>query len=105
MRKIRKNDNVIVIVGKSKGEIGRVKEVIEAGARVIVEGVNFIKKHVKPNPQLNQQGGIQQLEAPIAISNVMLYNPKTKKGDRVGFRIENGVKKRYFKSNEELVDL
>ncbi|WP_133128779.1 50S ribosomal protein L24 [Legionella nagasakiensis] len=107
MKRIRKGDTVVVIAGKSKSHIGKVVRVIDN--KLIVEGANLIKKHVKPNPQLGQKGGIISKEAPLDVSNVALYNPVTKKADRVGFKfIEkdgNKHKVRYFKSNNEVVDL
>ncbi|KTD23288.1 50S ribosomal protein L24 [Legionella londiniensis] len=107
MKRIRKDDTVIVIAGKSKNHIGKVLRVTDD--QVVVEGANLVKKHVKPNPQANQPGGIVDKEAPIHVSNVALYNPATKKADRVGFRLiekdGNQYKARYFKSNNELVDL
>jgi large subunit ribosomal protein L24 len=106
MRKIRRDDEVIVIAGKDKGRRGKVMRVIEDGQRVIVGGVNLIKRHTKPNPARNVAGGIVEREAAVHISNVMLFNPLTKKGDRVGFRmLEDGRKVRYFKSNNEVVDV
>ncbi|KTC65217.1 50S ribosomal protein L24 (plasmid) [Legionella adelaidensis] len=107
MKRIRSGDTVIVIAGKSKNHVGKVTRV--EGEKVVVDGANLIKKHVKPNPQINQQGGIVTKEAPLHISNVALYNPVSKKADKVGFKfIEkdgNKQKVRYFKSNDELVDL
>ncbi|MCB1918735.1 MAG: 50S ribosomal protein L24 [Candidatus Competibacteraceae bacterium] len=106
MRRIRKDDEVIVIAGKDKGRRGKVMRVVENGERVIVAGVNMIKRHTKPNPARNVSGGIIEREAPLHISNVMLFNPMAKKGDRVGFRfLEDGGKVRYFKSNNEVVDV
>lgn len=106
MRRIRKDDEVIVISGKDKGRRGKVMRVVEAGERVIVAGVNLIKRHTKPNPARGVAGGIIEREAAIHVSNVMLFNPVTKKGDRVGFRVlEDGRKVRYFKSNNEVVDV
>lgn len=105
MRKIKTGDKVVVITGKYKGKQGIVQKVIENGKRVLVEGINIVKKHVRPNPQKNQPGGILEKEAPIAISNVMLFNPVTKKRDRVGFKIVDGKKRRFFKSNGELIDV
>ncbi|MEI6095108.1 MAG: 50S ribosomal protein L24 [Gammaproteobacteria bacterium] len=106
MKRIQSKDKVIVTTGKSKGHIGLVRSV--KGDKVFVEGANLIKKHVKPNPQLEQKGGIIEQEAAIHVSNVALYNPTTAKADRVGFRFEekNGktVKVRYFKSNNDMVD-
>ena len=107
MKRIRKGDTVIVIAGKSKSHIGQVLRMAEDA--VVVEGANIIKKHVKPNPNIDQKGGIISKEAPIDISNVALYNPATKKADKVGFKFlekDGLVKKvRYFKSNQELVDI
>ncbi len=105
MRRIKKGDEVIVIAGKDKGRRGHVLRVI-ADERVVVEGVNIIKRHTRPNPARGVAGGIVEREAALHISNVMLYNPTTQKGDRVGFRtLENGRKVRYFKSNAEVVDV
>jgi large subunit ribosomal protein L24 len=106
MRRIRKDDEVVVIAGKDKGRRGKVVRVVESGERVIVAGVNLVKRHTKPNPARNVAGGIVEREAAVHVSNVMLFNPLTKKGDRVGFRVlENGRKVRYFKSNNEVVDV
>ncbi|MCP5449070.1 MAG: 50S ribosomal protein L24 [Candidatus Competibacteraceae bacterium] len=104
MRRIRKDDEVIVIAGKDKGRHGKVMRVMNDD-RVLVAGVNLIKRHTKPNPARGVAGGIVEREAAIHGSNVLLFNPATKKGDRVGFRIlEDGRKVRYFKSNNEVVD-
>lgn len=100
--KIRKNDEVIVITGKDKGKQGKVTKVLTDG-KIFVTGVNVVKKHQKPNPQANIPGGIIEQEAAIQASNVAIYNPATAKGDRIGFRIEDGKKVRFFKSNNELV--
>ncbi|MDS4029330.1 MAG: 50S ribosomal protein L24 [Candidatus Contendobacter sp.] len=106
MRRIRKDDEVIIIAGKDKDRRGKVMRVVEDGERVIVAGVNLIKRHTKPNPARGVAGGIIEREAAIHVSNVMLFNPLTKKGDRVGFRVlEDGRKVRYFKSNNEVVDV
>jgi len=103
MNKIRKGDEVVVIAGRDKGRRGSVLSV--DGDRVTVEGLNLVKKHQKPNPQLNVQGGIVQQPAPLSISNVMLWNAAAKKGDRVGIRtLADGRKVRFFKSNKEVVD-
>ena len=105
MNKIRKGDEVIVKVGKDKGRRGTVLEVFEDG-RILVEGVNVAKKHVKPNPQLGEQGGIQDKTMPIDHSNVLVFNPKTKQGERVGFRVEDdGSKVRVFKGSGDVVDI
>jgi large subunit ribosomal protein L24 len=103
MNKIRKGDEVVVISGKDKGRRGNVLEV--HGGKIVVEGINIAKKHVKPNPQRQEQGGIQDRAMPIEISNVMLWNAAAKKGDRVGIRtLGDGRKVRFFKSNKEVVD-
>jgi len=105
MNKIRKGDEVVVIAGKDKGRRGAVLKVLEDD-RVLVENVNMAKKHQRPNPNANVAGGIVDKEMPIHISNVMLYNPVAKKGDRVGLRtLEDGRKVRFFKSNNEVVDV
>lgn len=104
MNKMRKGDAVIVIAGKDKGKRGTVLRRID-DERVVVEGVNRVKKHVKPNPMKGQQGGIVEMEMPIQISNVALYNPSTQKADRVGFKtLDDGRKVRVFKANGEVVD-
>ena len=103
MNKIRKGDEVVVTAGRDKGRRGTVIKVLEG--QVVVESVNMVKRHTKPNPQRNVQGGIVEKEAAIDVSNVMLWNPVTKKGDRVGVRtLEDGRKVRFFKSNKEVVD-
>ena len=110
MQKIRKGDNVVVISGSEKGKRGQVLRVLDSG-KVLVEGVNRAKKHQRPNPVKGQTGGIIEKEMPLAISNVMLVNPATGKGDRVGFRFleaqgTNPARKvRFFKSNGEVVDV
>jgi large subunit ribosomal protein L24 len=104
MSKIRKNDDVMVIAGKDKGKRGNVVRVL-TDDRLIVENVNMVKRHTKPNPARGVAGGIVEKEAPIHVSNVMLFNPLTKKPDRVGYRtLEDGRKVRYFKSNDEVLD-
>jgi large subunit ribosomal protein L24 len=101
MRKIKRDDEVIVIAGSDKGKRGKVVRVL-ANDRLIVSGINMIKKHQKPNPQLNIAGGIIEKEASIHASNVAIYNSATKKADRIGFKVlENGDKVRVFKSNGE----
>lgn len=105
MNKIRKGDQVLVITGKNKGKRGVVLRVRDDD-RVIVEGINLIKRHTKPNPNLNVPGGIIEKEAPLHISNIALFNPVTSKPDRVGIKIlEDGRKVRIFKSTKEVVDL
>ena len=94
-----------VISGRSKGQQGRVLRVISSNATVLVENVNIVKKMVRPNPDKGEQGGIVEQESPLHISNVMLYNSKTNKGERVGFKVkENGKKVRYFKQSDEEID-
>ena len=105
MRRIKKGDEVVVTTGKDKGRRGNVIRVLEDEDRVLVENVNMAKKHTKPNPNAGVQGGIIEKEMPIHISNVMLWNPKAKKGDRVGIREEKGKKVRFFKSTNEVVDI
>ncbi len=100
--KIKRDDEVIVITGKDKGKTGKISTVL-ANGKVIIEGVNTVKKHQKPNPQAGVTGGIIEQEAPIQISNVAILNSETGKADRVGFRVEDGKKERFFKSNNELV--
>ena len=105
MRKIRKGDQVIVMTGKDKGKVGSVLRVIE-GRKVLVENVNMVKRHTKPNPGRGVPGGIIDKEMPVDVSNVALYNPVTKKADRVGLRVlQDGRKVRYYKSTDEIVDL
>ncbi len=105
MNKIRKGDKVLVITGKDKGKRGVVSRV-RHDDRVVVEGINLIKRHTKPNPTLGTPGGIIQKEAPLHISNIALLNPVTSKPDRVGIKIlEDGRKVRIFKSTKEVVDL
>lgn len=104
MQKIRKNDQVVIITGKDKGRRGSVMQVLATG-KVLVKGVNLVKKHQKPNPTLGVQGGVIEKEMPLDASNVMLVNPTTGLGDRVGFKLlEDGKKVRVFKSNGERVD-
>lgn len=103
MNKIRKGDAVVVIAGKDKGKRGTVLTVAED--RLLVEGINRVKKHTKPNPMKGQSGGIVEKEMPIHVSNLALFNPVTKKADRVGFKtLDDGRKVRVFKSNGEVVD-
>lgn len=105
--KIKKDDKVIIIAGKSKGKTGAVMKVLNN--KVIVQGANMVKKHVKPNPNVQEPGGIKEIEAPIHVSNVALVNPVSGKADKVGYKFidEDGQKKkvRYFKSDNELVDM
>ena len=104
MKKIKRDDEVIVTTGKDKGKRGKVLKVLADG-RVIVSGVNMVKKHTKPNPMLGTPGGIVEKEAPIQVSNVAIFNPQTGKADRVGFQTkEDGSKTRIFRSTNEAVD-
>lgn len=102
MLKIRRDDEVIVIAGKDNGKRGKVVKVL-ADNRVIITGINMVKKHQKPNPQLQQPGGIVEKEAGIQVSNVAIWNPKTEKADRVGFKVEGEQKVRVFKSTGEVI--
>ena len=104
MNKIRKGDEVIVTTGKDKGRRGTVLQVFD-DQRILVEGVNLAKKHIKPNPNIGELGGIKDTAMPLDVSNVLLFNPKSKKGERVGFRVEkDGKKVRIFKSGD-VVDI
>ena len=100
MQKIKVNDEVIVIAGKDKGKRGAITKVM-AKDRCLVGGVNMVKKHTKPNPQRNIEGGIVEREAPLHISNLAIYNAASGKADRVGFKLEEGQKVRIFKSSKE----
>jgi large subunit ribosomal protein L24 len=105
MNKIRKGDEVVVIAGKDKGRRGTVLRVYP-DERVLVEGINVAKKHQRGNPNAGVPGGIVDKEMPLHLSNVMVYNPQTKQGDRIGIRqLEDGSRVRYFKSNQEVVDV
>jgi large subunit ribosomal protein L24 len=103
MLKIKKDDEVVVISGRDKGKRGSVLQVRKDG-RLVVSGVNLVKKHQRPNPQLGQPGGIVEREAPIQASNVAIWNPETEKADRVGFRQEDGKKVRFFKSTNTVIE-
>lgn len=105
MNKIRKGDDVIVRTGKDKGRRGTVLQVFDDG-RLLIEGINLAKKHVKPNPNVGEAGGIVDKAMPIEVSNVLVFNPKSKKGERVGFRVEeDGSKVRVFSGSGEAVDI
>lgn len=105
MRKIKQNDDVIVIAGKDKGARGTVLKVL-ADDRVVVEGVNMVKRHTKPNPNMGIAGGIVEQEKSIHLSNIALFNAATGKADRVGIKVlEDGRKVRFFKSNNEVIDV
>jgi large subunit ribosomal protein L24 len=104
MGKNKKGDNVVIITGRDKGKRGDVARVVDA-RHVVVNGVNQVKRHTRPNPMKNQPGGIVTKEVPIDVSNVAIWNPVTQKPDRVGVRVlEDGRKVRFFKSNGELVN-
>jgi large subunit ribosomal protein L24 len=104
MRKLRKGDEVVVITGKSKGSRGAILRIVGAD-RVVVAGANVAKKHQRPNPMKGVTGGIVEKEMPMQMSNIAIFNPATKKADRVGFRtLEDGRKVRFFKSNGEVID-
>lgn len=103
MRKIKRDDEVIVIAGRDKGKRGKVQQVRDDG-RLIVSGINMVKRHTKPNPNMGVQGGIVEKEAAIQASNVAIFNPNTNKADRVGIKVEDGKKIRIFKSSGEAVD-
>lgn len=105
MKRIRKGDQVVVVSGKDKGRQGMVLK-LTADDRVLIEAVNMAKKHTKANPMQGIEGGIIEKEMPLHISNIMLFNPMTNKGDRVGYKVlDDGRKVRYFKSNGEVVDV
>lgn len=106
MQRIRSGDKVIVIAGKEKGRQGIVKKVL--GSKLTIEGLNLAKKHVKPNPNIQETGGVKHIERPLDCSNVAIYNPKTEKGDKVGFKFieQEGkqVKVRYYKSTNDIIE-
>jgi large subunit ribosomal protein L24 len=104
MEKIKKGDQVVVLSGRDKGRRGAVLGVL-GGSEVLVENINRVKRHTKPNPQANKQGGIVEKEMPLPLSKVALWNPATKKGDRVGVKkLADGKRVRFFKSNGEMID-
>ena len=104
MAKIKRDDEVVVLAGKDKGKRGTVRKVLDAD-RVVVSGINMIKKHTKPNPQAGVAGGIVEKEAPIQVSNIAIFNPSSNKADRVGYRVEDdGKKVRVYKSSGEVID-
>ncbi|KAA1188503.1 50S ribosomal protein L24 [Pseudohalioglobus sediminis] len=102
MLKIKRDDEVIILAGKDKGKRGKVRKVLDNG-KIIVSGINMIKKHTRPNPQAGVAGGIVEKEAPIQASNVAIFNPATGKGDRVGFKVDGDTKVRIFKSSGEAI--
>ncbi|MCP5204074.1 MAG: 50S ribosomal protein L24 [Pseudomonadales bacterium] len=103
MFKIKRDDEVIVLAGKDKGKRGKVRRVLDNN-KLVVSGINMVKKHTKPNPQAGVAGGIVEQEAPIQASNVAIFNPASNKADRVGFKVEGDKKVRIFKSNGEAID-
>jgi len=103
MLKIKREDEVIILAGKDKGKRGVVRKVL-ANNRLLVSGVNMVKKHTRPNPQEGVAGGIVEKEAPIQVSNVAIFNPTTSKADRVGFKVDGDNKVRIFKSSGEVID-
>jgi large subunit ribosomal protein L24 len=104
MQKLKRDDEVIVIAGRDKGKRGKITRLLGNG-RAIVSGVNMIKRHTKPNPNIGKQGGIVEKEAGIDVSNIAIFNPKSEKADKVGFRIEaDGTKVRIFKSDDSVID-
>jgi len=105
MQKLKKGDDVIVIAGKDKGKRGTITNMMPREDRVLVEGLNMVKKHQKPNPAMGVPGGIIEKEMPLHVSNVAIFNPASGKADRVGIKIlEDGRKVRIFKSNNEVID-
>ena len=106
IRRIRKGDEVVVLAGRNRGQRGSVLSVHSASDQVVVEGVNIVKRHTRPNPQRGTAGGIIEKEMPIHVSNIALFNPVTGRGDRVGVKnLEDGRKVRVFRSTGEVVDL
>ncbi len=105
MNRLKKGDDVIVIAGKDNCRRGVVKKFAKCGSLVLVEGVNIVKKHVKPNPNKGVAGGVVEKELPLDASNVAIFNPSSEKADKVGYKFVDEKKVRYFKSNGELVDL
>jgi large subunit ribosomal protein L24 len=106
MRKIKKGDDVVVLAGKDKGKRGVVLKVIQDLEKIVVENINMVKRHTKGNPAQGTPGGIVEKEMPLHISNVSIWNPMSDKADRVGIKLlEDGQKVRFFKSNDEVVDV
>lgn len=104
MQKIRREDEVIVTAGKDKGKVGKVYK-ITSNQRLVITGVNLVKRHVKPNPKLNIQGGLVEEESPLHLSNVAIFNSETNRADRVGFEVNEGKKIRIFKSTKKAIDV
>lgn len=106
MNKIKKGDEVIIIAGKDKGKRGTVLSLVDGGEKVLVDGINMARKHVKANPNAGERGGIVDKAMPIHISNVMVYDPTTKKGSRIGIRVLNdGQRARFLKASDQLVEV
>ena len=103
MLKIKRDDEVVILAGKDRGKRGKVQKVLDNN-KLLVSGINMIKKHTKPNPQLGVPGGIVEKEAPIQVSNVAIFNPDTNKADRVGFKVDGDTKLRVYKSSGEAID-
>ena len=103
MRKIKRDDEVIVLTGRDKGKRGKVQKVLD-NDRLLVTGVNMVKKHTRPNPQMGVAGGIVEKEAPIQVSNVAIFNPATNKADRVGIKVDGDTRVRVYKSSGEAID-
>ena len=105
MKKLKKGDSVIIISGKDKGKKGEILRVVEPD-KLVISNINLAKKHVKPNPNKQETGGILEREMPMHISNIMILNPLTKKADKIGFKkLEDGKKVRIYKSNQEVIDI
>ena len=105
MNRLKKGDQVYIISGKDKGKLGVVSQIVSE-ERILVDGINLAKKHVKPNPNKEETGGIIEREMPLHASNIMIYNPISKKADKIGFKfLENGKKVREYKSNKEVIDI
>ena len=102
MKKIKRDDEIIVLAGRDKGKRGKVTKILPKD-KILVGGINLVKKHQRPNPQMGVPGGIVEIEAPLHVSNVAIFNPSTKKADRVGFKVEGDKKVRVFKSSGEAV--
>lgn len=100
--KLRRNDKIVILTGKDKGKKGVIKSILLKN-KAIINGLNLIKKHQKPLPSQNRNGGIIEKEAPIQISNIAIFNPELNKPDRIGFRFEEGKKVRFFKSNGKTI--
>ena len=103
MLKIKRDDEVVILAGKDRGKRGKVQKVLDNN-KLLVTGVNMIKKHTKPNPQMGVPGGIVEKEAPIQVSNVAIFNSETNKADRVGFKVDGDTKVRIYKSSGEAID-